>query len=252
MIDDRLLIVGSANLNDHSMFNDTEAALVTDDAELAAATRHRLWAEHLECSIAEASRRRHRADRSGLAAEVARTSTSAAGRPADDPPHQPDRRRLAALRAAARAAAGPARRRVATRPRSTARFGRMADHTLPADTFQVTFDASIPPALEIEPGDTVTFQTGDVAYARLAAGESVDAIGLPNFNRVTGPVASAARRPATRCGSRCWTCRCDGPGRCGCRASAASVTAPTCSEPCRRRWPTATPRIGSHRCRCGR
>ncbi len=49
VIDDRVLIVGSANLNDHSMFNDTEAALVTDDAELAAATRRRLWAEHLEC-----------------------------------------------------------------------------------------------------------------------------------------------------------------------------------------------------------
>ncbi|HEV8450343.1 MAG TPA: phospholipase D family protein [Gaiellales bacterium] len=55
VIDDRVLIVGSANLNDHSMFNDTEAALVTDDAELATATRHRLWAEHLECSLAEAS-----------------------------------------------------------------------------------------------------------------------------------------------------------------------------------------------------
>jgi phosphatidylserine/phosphatidylglycerophosphate/cardiolipin synthase-like enzyme len=49
VIDDRVLIVGSANLNDHSMFNDTEAALVTDDAELAARTRRRLWAEHLEC-----------------------------------------------------------------------------------------------------------------------------------------------------------------------------------------------------------
>jgi phosphatidylserine/phosphatidylglycerophosphate/cardiolipin synthase-like enzyme len=49
IIDDRLLIVGSANLNDHSMFNDTEAALVTDDAGLAAHTRRRLWAEHLEC-----------------------------------------------------------------------------------------------------------------------------------------------------------------------------------------------------------
>jgi phosphatidylserine/phosphatidylglycerophosphate/cardiolipin synthase-like enzyme len=49
VIDDRVLIVGSANLNDHSMFNDTEAALVTDDAGLAAATRRRLWAEHLEC-----------------------------------------------------------------------------------------------------------------------------------------------------------------------------------------------------------
>jgi phosphatidylserine/phosphatidylglycerophosphate/cardiolipin synthase-like enzyme len=49
VIDDRVLIVGSANLNDHSMFNDTEAAIVTDDAELARETRLRLWAEHLEC-----------------------------------------------------------------------------------------------------------------------------------------------------------------------------------------------------------
>ena len=49
IVDDRVLIVGSANLNDHSMFNDTEAALVTDDAELAGRTRRRLWAEHLEC-----------------------------------------------------------------------------------------------------------------------------------------------------------------------------------------------------------
>ena len=71
----------------------------------------------------------------------------------------------------------------------------MADHTLPAETFQVSFDASIPPALEIDPGDTVTFQTGDVAYERLAAGESVDAIGLPNFNRVTGPVGVRGAAP---------------------------------------------------------
>ena len=51
VVDDRVLIIGSANLNDHSMFNDTEAALVTDDAGLAGDTRRRLWAEHLECSI---------------------------------------------------------------------------------------------------------------------------------------------------------------------------------------------------------
>jgi acetamidase/formamidase len=71
----------------------------------------------------------------------------------------------------------------------------MADHTLPAETFQVSFDASIPAALEIDPGDTVTFQTSDVAYDRLAAGESVDAIGLPNFNRVTGPVGVRGAAP---------------------------------------------------------
>ena len=55
VIDDRVLIVGSANLNDHSMYNDTEAAIVTDDADLARQTRLRLWAEHLECSPADVS-----------------------------------------------------------------------------------------------------------------------------------------------------------------------------------------------------
>jgi phosphatidylserine/phosphatidylglycerophosphate/cardiolipin synthase-like enzyme len=48
VVDDRWLIVGSANLNAHSLFNDTEMCAVTDDAELARDTRVRLWAEHLE------------------------------------------------------------------------------------------------------------------------------------------------------------------------------------------------------------
>jgi phosphatidylserine/phosphatidylglycerophosphate/cardiolipin synthase-like enzyme len=50
VIDDQWLIVGSANLNAHSFFNDTEMCVVTDDAELARDTRVRLWAEHLELS----------------------------------------------------------------------------------------------------------------------------------------------------------------------------------------------------------
>ena len=53
MIDDRWLIVGSANLNAHSLFNDTEMCVVTDDAALARDTRVRLWAEHLEMDEAE-------------------------------------------------------------------------------------------------------------------------------------------------------------------------------------------------------
>ncbi|HEY2770639.1 MAG TPA: phospholipase D-like domain-containing protein, partial [Solirubrobacteraceae bacterium] len=48
IIDDRWLTVGSANLNAHSLLNDTEMNVVTDDADLARATRIRLWAEHLE------------------------------------------------------------------------------------------------------------------------------------------------------------------------------------------------------------
>ncbi len=53
VVDDRWLIVGSANLNAHSLFNDTEMCVVTDDAALARDTRVRLWAEHLEMDEAE-------------------------------------------------------------------------------------------------------------------------------------------------------------------------------------------------------
>ncbi len=48
IIDDRWLTIGSANLNAHSLLNDTEMNVVTDDPELARDTRVRLWSEHLE------------------------------------------------------------------------------------------------------------------------------------------------------------------------------------------------------------
>jgi phosphatidylserine/phosphatidylglycerophosphate/cardiolipin synthase-like enzyme len=48
IVDDAWLTVGSANLNEHSLFNDSEMNVVTCDAELARETRLRLWAEHLE------------------------------------------------------------------------------------------------------------------------------------------------------------------------------------------------------------
>jgi phosphatidylserine/phosphatidylglycerophosphate/cardiolipin synthase-like enzyme len=52
VVDDAWLTVGSANLNEHSLFNDTEVNLVTDDATLARHVRERLWSEHLgeECA----------------------------------------------------------------------------------------------------------------------------------------------------------------------------------------------------------
>ena len=53
IVDDRWLTVGSANLNDHSLFNDTELNVVTHDAALARETRLSLWAEHLESTPAE-------------------------------------------------------------------------------------------------------------------------------------------------------------------------------------------------------
>ena len=48
IIDDARLLIGSANLNEHSLFNDTEMDVVCDDPELVRSTRIRLWAEHLE------------------------------------------------------------------------------------------------------------------------------------------------------------------------------------------------------------
>jgi phosphatidylserine/phosphatidylglycerophosphate/cardiolipin synthase-like enzyme len=51
IIDDAWLTLGSANLNEHSLFNDTEMNLVAHDPDLASHTRRRLWAEHLELPI---------------------------------------------------------------------------------------------------------------------------------------------------------------------------------------------------------
>jgi phosphatidylserine/phosphatidylglycerophosphate/cardiolipin synthase-like enzyme len=51
IVDDGWLTLGSANLNEHSLFNDTEMNIVTHDPELATRTRRRLWAEHLELHL---------------------------------------------------------------------------------------------------------------------------------------------------------------------------------------------------------
>ena len=51
VVDDAWLTVGSANLNEHSLFNDTEMNVVSHDPQLATRTRLRLWAEHLELPI---------------------------------------------------------------------------------------------------------------------------------------------------------------------------------------------------------
>lgn len=48
IVDDRWLTIGSANLNDHSLFNDSEVNVVTCDEELVRDTRLQLWSEHLE------------------------------------------------------------------------------------------------------------------------------------------------------------------------------------------------------------
>ena len=53
IVDDRWLTIGSANLNEHSLFNDSEVNVVVRDEQLARDTRLRLWSEHLELPIDE-------------------------------------------------------------------------------------------------------------------------------------------------------------------------------------------------------
>jgi phosphatidylserine/phosphatidylglycerophosphate/cardiolipin synthase-like enzyme len=53
IVDDAWLTLGSANLNEHSLFNDTEINITTHDPATATATRRRLWAEHLELTLDE-------------------------------------------------------------------------------------------------------------------------------------------------------------------------------------------------------
>jgi phosphatidylserine/phosphatidylglycerophosphate/cardiolipin synthase-like enzyme len=55
IVDDRWLTVGSANLNEHSFFNDTEVNVVVRDEKVARSARLRLWSEHLERTVEEVS-----------------------------------------------------------------------------------------------------------------------------------------------------------------------------------------------------
>jgi phosphatidylserine/phosphatidylglycerophosphate/cardiolipin synthase-like enzyme len=48
VIDDTWVTVGSANLNEHSLFNDTEANVVVRDPAFAREVRLQLWEEHLQ------------------------------------------------------------------------------------------------------------------------------------------------------------------------------------------------------------
>jgi phosphatidylserine/phosphatidylglycerophosphate/cardiolipin synthase-like enzyme len=55
IVDDQWLTIGSANLNEHSLFNDTEVNIIVRDPGLVGATRRRLWAEHLERPVEQVS-----------------------------------------------------------------------------------------------------------------------------------------------------------------------------------------------------
>ena len=64
-----------------------------------------------------------------------------------------------------------------------------------AEHLQVSFDAAVPPALEIEPGARIAFETSAEIFRRLAAGETFDQQGLQYANAVTGPVRVRGAEP---------------------------------------------------------
>ncbi len=57
------------------------------------------------------------------------------------------------------------------------------------------FRAGHPAVATVASGTIARFETGDIAYERLSKGESIEAIGLESFNRVTGPVAVEGAQP---------------------------------------------------------
>jgi amidase len=52
----------------------------------------------------------------------------------------------------------------------------------------LSFDLKLPPACEVEPGATVTFETSGDVFRQLAGGAPLDSIDLERANAVTGPV----------------------------------------------------------------
>ncbi|MDX6366327.1 MAG: hypothetical protein QOK30_1403 [Nocardioidaceae bacterium] len=95
VIDDRWLTVGSANLNEHSLFNDTEMNVLTCDPGLARETRLRLWSEHTERAVEELEGEPWR-----VIDEVWRPTAEAQARL--DTTHQPRTHRLSLLASVSR------------------------------------------------------------------------------------------------------------------------------------------------------
>ena len=71
----------------------------------------------------------------------------------------------------------------------------MNHHFVPRSHRQQAFARTGQPALEIDSGDIVTFETTDEVYERLWRGESPDEIPDEDYNIVTGPVVVRAAEP---------------------------------------------------------
>ena len=71
----------------------------------------------------------------------------------------------------------------------------MNHHTVSRSYCQRAFARTDQPALEIDSGDVVTFETNDEAYEQLWRGESPDEIPDEDYNIVTGPVVVRTAEP---------------------------------------------------------
>jgi amidase len=59
----------------------------------------------------------------------------------------------------------------------------------------VVFDATAAPAVEVDPGSVVSFETSDTVLAQIAAGKPIEEIDFEQANTVTGPVCIRGAEP---------------------------------------------------------
>ena len=74
-----------------------------------------------------------------------------------------------------------------------------AAHRLSRDHVVWSFGPDLEPVLEIDPGETVTFETNDCFTGQIRGEDDlVTEIDLERINGATGPVAVRGAEPATR------------------------------------------------------
>ena len=112
IVDDRWLTIGSANLNEHSLFNDTEMNIVCQDPEIVISTRLRLWAEHLELEQQPSAQTPGRSSTHHWRPIAEEQRARRRGRPTPHAPAGSAPASLPPVRTAARAAPGIAGRRI--------------------------------------------------------------------------------------------------------------------------------------------
>ena len=71
-------------------------------------------------------------------------------------------------------------------------------HVLSKEQRAFAFDPTLAPALTIDPGETVTFETGDAAYSGSRTASQLRRSGWRTSTRSPGRSSCAARSRATR------------------------------------------------------